>query len=284
MPEPQGRSCGGWSYIYPVDHSGLLLEYLDSKSADPLPRDEEPAASSAETSVIGLSLPRLPRFSSPSATASLDARLRLAGSPLREKTLPAWGEVAPTEIGVPSFVQLQREQSIDIDLEVDRFVDGALAEHDGSNIDVEQQLDDPEWQTGDSLEIDLLYLEPSSEAASSLDEVELEIDIDLVTEEEQLRLEVEIAQSSDSHIWEGLDGECGVFLATYQTLPIGTHVQLTVHLMDRAFSVSATVRWMRDENTGIWPGLGLEFDVVTVEVAKALERFAQIRPAMFHSF
>lgn len=217
----------------------MLIEYLDASGADlPHLRDEEPATAGADT-------------------------------------LPAWGEVAKTEIAAPSFAHLQREQELDIDIEVERAVDSALVEHN----------------TGDSLEIDLLYLEPSSDTAfGDSDDEELEaeleiaIDIDLVTDEERTHLDVAIARSSDSHIWESLDGEYGVFLATYQTLPIDTQVRLTVHLLDRTFDTTATVRWVRNENTGVWPGLGLELDVVSDELAVAIARFGQIRPAMFHCF
>lgn len=226
----RGRSGGPRSYIDSVDHSALLIEYLDTD----LPHlDREPASAGADT-------------------------------------LPAWGEAAKTEIAAPSFSQLRREQDDDIDIEVERAVEGALVEHN----------------TSDSLEIDLLYLEPSSEASEASEPAELEIaiDIDLVADEESLHLDVAIARNSDSHIWESLDGEYGVFLATYQTLAIGTQVRLTVHLLDRTFDTTATVRWVRNENTGVWPGLGLELDAVSDAFAVAIARFAQIRPAMFHCF
>lgn len=198
----------------------------------------------------------------------------------------------------------------DVDVEVEQFIDSALVEHDDIhvNIDVEHQTgDDVEWQTGDSLDIDLDFLAPASaeaaatsveaasvEAAESQnepdldieveEEIDIEVEIDLVADQEQLKLEVAIARNSDSHVWEGLDGEYGVFLATYQTLAVGTQVQLTVHLLDRTFTTPATVRWMRNENTGIWPGVGLEIDVLTPEITAAIKRFGKVRPAMFACF
>ena len=33
--------------------------------------------------------------------------------------------------------------------------------------------------------------------------------------------------------------------------------------MNHSFEAPATVRWVRNENTGVWPGLGLELDVLT---------------------
>ncbi len=227
-----------------MDHSAFLLEYLDESKGEQV----KPAASSAETQ-------------------------------------PAWGEEAMTEIGAPSFAQL-RAQTLDVDVEVEQFIDSALVEHDDIhvNIDVEHQTgDDVEWQTGDSLDIDLDFLAPAAEAEVE-EEIEIEVEIDLVADQEQLKLEVAIARNSDSHVWEGLDGEFGVFLATYQTLAVGTQVQLTVHLLDRTFTTAATVRWMRNENTGIWPGVGLEIDVLTPEITTAIQRFGKVRPAMFACF
>lgn len=195
-----------------------------------------------------------------------DARLEPA--PPSARTLPAWGE-AKTEIGAPSFAELQAlDQRSDVDGEVDAFIESALTEHD--DIPIEVACDDDD-ELGD-IEIDV-ELEP-----------EIEITIDFVTHEETLRLEVEIARESDSHIWEGLDGELGVFLATYQTLPVGTQVHVIVHVLDRVFEAPATVRWSRVENTGVWPGLGLELDEVTDEIAATIQRFGMVRPAMFHCF
>lgn len=229
----------------------MLIEYLDSSaSAADLPalrEREQPASAGAET-------------------------------------LPAWGEVAPTAIGAPSFDELGRHQ-VDIDVEVDRFVEGALVEQRveqrveprEQSVDIDIDVEEPR----DSLEIDLHLLEPRADDAAPL---ELVIDIDFVTDEERLRLDVAIAHNSDSHIWEGLDGEYGVFLATYQTLPIGTQVELTVHLLDQSFEAPATVRWVRAENTGVWPGLGLELDLLTEDIARTIERFGRVRPAMFHCY
>jgi hypothetical protein len=115
-------------------------------------------------------------------------------------------------------------------------------------------------------------LEPSVRAAPSFPSIEIPIDVD---EPEPVALEVSIARQSESAIWEGLDGEVGVFLATYDELPIGTEVTLTVHLTgERPFETRARVVWLRNA-PGLWPGLGLRLHENRPDVWFRIQRFSQ---------
>lgn len=116
--------------------------------------------------------------------------------------------------------------------------------------------------------------------APSFSSLEIPIDVD---EPELLALEVSIAPQSESAIWEGLDGELGVFLATYDELPLGTEVMLTLHLTgERPFVSRARVVWLRNA-PGVWPGLGLRLLENRPDVWFRLQRFSQRwRAPMFH--
>lgn len=108
--------------------------------------------------------------------------------------------------------------------------------------------------------------------APSFPSLEIPIDVD---EPEPVALEVSIAPQSESAIWEGLDGEVGVFLATYDELPIGTEVVLTVHLTgERPFETRARVVWLRNA-PGLWPGLGLRLLENRPDVWFRIQRFSQ---------
>jgi len=108
--------------------------------------------------------------------------------------------------------------------------------------------------------------------APSFPSIEIPIDVD---EPEPLALEVSIARQSESAIWEGLDGEVGVFLATYDELPIGSEVMLTVHLTgERPFESRARVVWLRNA-PGLWPGLGLRLLENRPDVWFRIQRFSQ---------
>jgi hypothetical protein len=108
--------------------------------------------------------------------------------------------------------------------------------------------------------------------APSFPSIEIPIDVD---EPEPLALEVSIARQSESAIWEGLDGEVGVFFATYDELPIGTEVMLTVHLTgERPFESRARVVWLRNA-PGLWPGLGLRLLENRPDVWFRIQRFSQ---------
>ncbi|MBX3246186.1 MAG: hypothetical protein KF901_03310 [Myxococcales bacterium] len=104
-------------------------------------------------------------------------------------------------------------------------------------------------------------------------------DPDDVTE----RVEVAVALQSESALWEGLDGELGVFWATYEERALGTPAQLTVHLTgETSFTVRATLVWTRSA-PGVWPGHGFRIDAPTPDVWFRMQRFARRRAPLFHA-
>lgn len=148
---------------------------------------------------------------------------------------------------------------------------------------------EPENDVEPSLELDIDLAEPSLDididvAVAPSQEISLEIDLDLQPEArpERVELEAAVALRSDSHLWEGFDGELGVFVATVTELPLGTPVALTLHLAgEPTITVSATVRFLRDDPNQ-WHGLGLELDRPTAYLREAFRRFAHLRPPAFY--
>jgi uncharacterized protein (TIGR02266 family) len=75
--------------------------------------------------------------------------------------------------------------------------------------------------------------------------------------------EFEVEFLSDTHFMTGITqdlSEGGIFIATYQRLPIGTEVGLAFDLPgDRRVETKGEVRWVRNEHGETRPGLGIAF-------------------------
>ncbi|MEM9073817.1 MAG: hypothetical protein AAGE52_35325 [Myxococcota bacterium] len=96
-------------------------------------------------------------------------------------------------------------------------------------------------------------------------------------------LEASVAPQSMDCFWEGLDGELGVVLATYEELPLESQVRLTIHVSGEAsLETTGTVRFLRAEQRDGWPGMGIEVDP-SEELRATVHRFARRRPSLFHS-
>jgi len=132
-----------------------------------------------------------------------------------------------------------------------------------------------------SLELDIELAEPRPAAAVDPDP-SIEVDLDGLAPERHA-LEAAVALRSESHLWEGFDGDLGVFVATYRELPIGSPVTLTLHLLgEPTLTLHATVRFLRDDPSQ-WRGLGLQLDQPTAYLREAFRRFGRRRPpAFFH--
>ncbi len=134
--------------------------------------------------------------------------------------------------------------------------------------------------------------DPIALDAPASEELELTIDVELPSIEVELpepsvdvapiALEAAVAPQSESHLWEGFDGELGVFVATYRAHVIGAPTRLTLHLThERSVTVMATVRFVRAAGEG-WPGVGVQIDQPTDDLRQAFRRFGRLRPAAFY--
>jgi uncharacterized protein (TIGR02266 family) len=103
----------------------------------------------------------------------------------------------------------------------------------------------------------------------------------------------------DNNFYTGLSGnisEGGIFIATQHMLPIGTPVIMSIALMCSApIAIRGTVRWLRGPEAmaspsnvfsghvyGVKPGMGIQFDELDDQAARAIQWFMQQRqPELF---
>jgi uncharacterized protein (TIGR02266 family) len=101
-------------------------------------------------------------------------------------------------------------------------------------------------------------------------------------------MQASIDLRSDSNFFTGFSSDIhsgGVFVATVQSVPRGTTVDLDFTLPGgRPLQVSGVVRWTRevnDKTPDLMPGLGVQFTSLPPEVASAISTFVSQREPLF---
>jgi len=98
--------------------------------------------------------------------------------------------------------------------------------------------------------------------------------------------EFEVEFLGDSHLIAGLTQDIsqgGVFIATYQVLPLGAVVSLGLELPSGRVVVQGVVRWRRDEVDGDGrPGLGIQFIDLHPDTVAVLTEFCRANPARYY--
>jgi uncharacterized protein (TIGR02266 family) len=100
-----------------------------------------------------------------------------------------------------------------------------------------------------------------------------------------VREDLDVSWTSESHFYAGLSGDVrtgGLFVATYAPLAVDTRVELQFELPTGSVRATGTVRWQRRENEGGVPGMAVALDDVEPESVRAIERFCEIRPALYY--
>lgn len=104
----------------------------------------------------------------------------------------------------------------------------------------------------------------------------------------RVRLQAAISLGSDSNFFTGFStdiSEGGVFVATVDTVPRGTTVDLDFTLPGgRPLKASGVVRWMREPNDHmpeLMPGVGVQFQELAPEVASQISDFVRKREPLF---
>lgn len=100
-------------------------------------------------------------------------------------------------------------------------------------------------------------------------------------------LEANIGATTESNFFVGFSGEIsdgGVFVATYQSLPVGAKVSVLVTLPGGyEQSIPGTVRFVRDPmDMESEPGIGVKFDRLGAEARELILRFIRKRPPLFY--
>ena len=102
-------------------------------------------------------------------------------------------------------------------------------------------------------------------------------------------VEVEIGLHADTNFFTGLSEDIsagGLFVSTYDVLPIGTKVNVNFSLPSgRIFSIDGVVRWTRELNeltSEVPPGMGIQFDSLDEEDAAHIHRYMSDFPPMYY--
>lgn len=117
----------------------------------------------------------------------------------------------------------------------------------------------------------------------------------------RLPIEMDVHVEGAAHRFDATTGDLssgGVFVNTHRALPVGTHVMLSFTLPNgKALEVLAAVQWHHTGTATAWdaspnteadpeptrgPGLGLSFFCLEPESKALLERFCDLREALYY--
>lgn len=108
-------------------------------------------------------------------------------------------------------------------------------------------------------------------------------------EHTRVNLKTNITLGSESNFFTGFStdiSEGGVFVATVETVPRGTKVDLDLVLPGgRPLKASGVVRWLREPNDhtpDLMPGVGVQFQDLQPEMASLITDFARKREPLFY--
>ncbi len=95
-------------------------------------------------------------------------------------------------------------------------------------------------------------------------------------------VDVALAQRSESNFYAAFDGTVGVFWATYEPIPVGTRVSVTLILPGGVELVrDAVANWERGPVEDGWPGVGLQFEELDSHLLDRIRSFARFREPMY---
>ncbi|MFK7929059.1 MAG: TIGR02266 family protein [Myxococcota bacterium] len=106
---------------------------------------------------------------------------------------------------------------------------------------------------------------------------------------ERVPIEVEVTLNSENNFYTGFTEDIsagGVFVASHETLPVGTVVTFTLKLGKGVVTLIGTVRWVREPSPylqGVPPGYGVSFDNLNENISAAIQSFiAERRESLFY--
>jgi uncharacterized protein (TIGR02266 family) len=110
-----------------------------------------------------------------------------------------------------------------------------------------------------------------------------------VSTRDRVHLRTNIGLGSDSNFFTGFSTDIhtgGLFVATVETVPRGTQVDLDFTLPGgRPLKASGVVRWLREPNDhtpDLMPGVGVQFQELQPEVASLISDFVRQREPLFY--
>lgn len=98
--------------------------------------------------------------------------------------------------------------------------------------------------------------------------------------------EIELEFTEDTHFYAGLTQDIsqgGVFIATYNLLPVGSRLELEFELPNGTHvKASGQVRWLRENPlSGARPGMGVAFSDLSEAALCAIDQFCRERPPLY---
>ena len=103
--------------------------------------------------------------------------------------------------------------------------------------------------------------------------------------DDRIPIHTEVSLASDSQFFTGLTGNIskgGLFVATYQPVPIGSAVTMQIALPDGELKATGVVRWIREATSGALPGVGVAFDPLDTASAERIASFCALREPLLH--
>ena len=108
-------------------------------------------------------------------------------------------------------------------------------------------------------------------------------------ERSSVHMQTNISLGSDSNFFTGFSTDIlagGIFVATVETVPRGTQVEVDFTLPGgRPLKASGVVRWLREPNSStpeLMPGVGVQFNELQPEVASVISDFVRRREPLFY--
>lgn len=76
--------------------------------------------------------------------------------------------------------------------------------------------------------------------------------------------------------------EGGVFVVTWDTVPVGSNIALNFSLpnLKEPIQADGTVRWRREHNPvdpDLWPGIGIQFKALNTKTSQSIHKFIKAR-------
>lgn len=101
----------------------------------------------------------------------------------------------------------------------------------------------------------------------------------------RVSIEVDVGISSESNFFTGFSGdisEGGLFIATYNVVPIGAHVEVAFGVLGHEVKADAVVCWIREPiDINLMPGFGVRFVNLAEADHSAIAEFIHARAPMF---
>jgi len=98
-------------------------------------------------------------------------------------------------------------------------------------------------------------------------------------------IDLEVGITSESNFYVGFTEDLtvsGVFVATYASRPIGSKLVITLSMPSgETMKLPGTVKWTRAASEDGWPGMGVEFEKLSLEDEMHIQKFISLREPLF---